>query len=129
MFTTPSLQAELYRRLDEAGGFTADGDGNPLDLTSGYAVSIYGFESRISARVLTETMFNAIEQRYRILAKARAYCFGAWYNQATETVCFDLTTLVADRALALKLARIEQQQAIFDFAAGESIEMDYDTTA
>ncbi len=49
--------------------------------------------------------------------------FGAWLDEEAGEVYFDVSRIVRDSSLAVKIAYEENQKAIFDLMRGEAIEL------
>jgi hypothetical protein len=105
------MTSELAKELNK-GGFTVR-DGNLIRPTSGYAVSIKGWETRVPRALLSLPLFTAIVKSYQGLT------FGAWIDDGI--VYFDRSFIYADRQAAIDVGHANGQKAIYDFAAGESI--------
>ena len=75
---------------------------------SGYAVSLEGYETKVSANVLG----LALRQFIRYYSPTiENYYLGAWVED--DKVCLDITTVVDSLDEALDLARINKQRAIY----------------
>ena len=114
---------ELWRLLDEAGGFTASMNGLPQSPTTGYAVAYEGFETQVSWSVLTPPMFRMISGRYQRLAGQGGTYWGAWLDKANGVVYFDLTMICGSKEAALVVARVHNQREIYDFDNKTGIEV------
>lgn len=114
---------ELWRLLNDTGGFTASMSGLPQSTTTGYVVAYAGFEAQISWRLLTPPMFRMISGRYQYLAGRGGTYWGAWHDKENDVVYFDLSMICGSKEAALVVARVHNQREIYDFASKTGIEV------
>lgn len=103
------------------GGFTyriSDG----TEASGGYAVSIYPeFEERLEFEGVTAFALSGyIYDHLDLLSRPNHY-LGAWHNPEDGLVYLDVTVVVATPEAAADLCRQFNQQAYYDFAAGQSV--------
>jgi hypothetical protein len=104
-----------------AGGATLDGSTlAPVAPTSGYAVGMLpGTAVTLDAATVTDAAIRAALAR--IVTAYDAPYVGAWVEGGR--IHLDPVEIVTRRAAALTLGRLRMQLAIYDFAAGESVEV------
>lgn len=101
------------------GGFTVNA-WTLQPVTGGYAVSVRPDLQRILGSVREGDLLEYLLTHGEDLEK-EGNAFGGWRDPADGRVYLDCTTVVDDLATALKLARENDQLAVWDFAAGQSI--------
>lgn len=102
------------------GGFTVD----PVtgrDVTGGYAVSVHpDCERVIDTAPGSGELAKYVIDHAPILSQ-RGRRFGGWHDPDTGLVHLDVSVVVESLNEALELARANDQLAVFDFAALESL--------
>lgn len=83
--------------------------------TSGYAVSLAGYEVKVSANTLPLAARQFIRYYEPLLAKNY---LGAWTEN--NKVCLDVTTVLDSFGEALEAARINQQRAFYNLSTGKT---------
>jgi len=103
---------------------TIDSTGGDLMASDGYVVSLRGTEL-----ILPETRSHNINEIrpwvqtvWPKVAKCDSLNFGRWTDKGR--VYFDLSIIVKDKDAALRLAKTEQQQAIYSLHNKEAIFVD-----
>jgi len=101
--------------------------------TAGYAVSLANHEHTVSLAGVSKrngyvlgATANYAQRHAAILAQPGHY-LGAWLDG--ETLYLDVTQVVPERAVALRLGAERNQLAVFDLGAGEEIKVGGDVTA
>jgi hypothetical protein len=115
----------LWSALGNDRGCTVSPDGEPIQPTSGYAVSVAGAELRTAYRPsfgivrgwLQDAAAHVTEQSFY----GRAANFGAWFDESARHYYLDVSLVVDTLADALKLGRQYNQLAVWSFADGKAI--------
>lgn len=116
MFTS-----ELLEQLKNNGGFSYNINTHDSP-TSGYMVSLQGCEEVYYSEDITEDTIPGYITRYAKQLLIPGSYLGGWVDG--ETVYLDVSINIDDLQDALALARDNDQLAIFDLQAGESIYLD-----
>ena len=113
---------ELIDKVESTGGATYNYLNNYYPSTS-YVVSIHkDREHRVC--VLNEgTLIEYIHTNYDLLTD-RDNCLGIWWNPADCVYYIDVVTVVANYLKAVRLARENKQEAIYDLDTGNTITME-----
>lgn len=95
--------------------------GKELDASSGYIVSIAGYESIHGGACLGvyDIAMYLKNNLYRLLQGN--YYIGTWYNSDNNTSYIDLSTLINNKEDAILFATQQGQLTIFDLSCKESI--------
>lgn len=115
METKKTLFNRLKKLIQEnPDGFTANSNGEKLNLNSGYAVSITQNTGKINA------IINKILEMPKPL---EPFNYGGWENTEKKTYALDITLIKEKKEDALKIASENNQIAIFDFANMQEIRL------
>lgn len=101
------------------GGFTVNA-WTLHPVTGGYAVSVHPEAQRILGSVREGDLLEYL-LTHGELAERSGNAFGGWKDPADGRIYLDVTTVVDDLDQALKLARANDQLAVYGFAEGKSI--------
>jgi len=101
------------------GGFTVNA-WTLAPITGGYAVSEHPELQRILGSVREGDLLEYLLTHGEI-AEREGNAFGGWTDPADGRIYLDVTTVVDDLDQALKLARENDQLAVWDFASQKSI--------
>jgi hypothetical protein len=111
----------LYKKLCETGGFTYNLFHN-TSPTIGYVVSTFkNLETRFVASSFGP---DDLDKFARIAHKELCLgntCIGAWHNTETDQIYLDVVEVVTSLELALRLARQNNQEAIYDLSTGKTV--------
>jgi len=98
---------------------------------SGYAVSLPGYEkvehvwveftSRLHKTAHFRNMADAYAERHRNLLTQPGHYLGAWVDG--DRLVFDITQVVPELAVAVRLGVERKQDAIYSFATGNEIQL------
>lgn len=111
---------EILNLVDSNGGATLHPQSlDPASIEAGYVVSIAGHEARIPQSILTPAVLDVLLPAYVKAASANAGYIGLWYDAGVVYV--DVSVIRRSRGHALRFARQNGQQAIYDLAANKSI--------
>ena len=118
----PTVQRIVESTLKNRGGTFNARTGRPVKPSSGYAVAVEnlgtGNGALLSERYLGDRVSEALVYQRDI-----PY-IGTWVdrNRFGNDVCYvDRVVILPDRESALILARALGEQAVYDFATGESV--------
>lgn len=123
------LDMTLRHKLALCGGFTVRIEHVfcPVEyITSGYALSLHPDRevvidaAEVTGDDMTLIMMGFVTENCDILATPNHY-FGAWYDDETDKVYLDVSTIVDDETKALELAREHNQLAVFHLDTGREI--------
>ena len=100
---------------------------SPLDFTPqsfrhGFAVSLT--DNPIIFNIITEPALQQHISRLDTLASSlhlNRYFYGWWLDKKTNIGYLDLSIIAKTKRMALKLARLYKQKAIFDFSTFQSV--------
>lgn len=96
-----------------------------INLQPVYAVSIYP-ERGVS--LPTENLTNSVLQSFvranRALLSDPRNCVGVWFVKEENTVYVDVTTVLMDREVAVRLGKQYNQIGIYDFERAEVLDTD-----
>jgi hypothetical protein len=123
----------LRRKLAEDGGFTVRVNrwGNAVEyITTGFALSLNpDYEVIIDPKTHNGIQVMAAMNEYMldnisVLQRPDTY-FGVWWDDESDLVYFDVSTVVDDRTKAIELGIEHKQLAVFDLNSGEEIRTGY----
>lgn len=105
------------------GGFSIDLTTGE-NVSAGYAVAIHPDRERVIPvdRLTMADLVSYALENLDLLAEP-GHVFGAWHDPESGKVYLDVSTVRADRAEALALAREHNQLAVFDFATLSSVDV------
>lgn len=120
--TLSQMIAEISLLHNDNGGVTYNittGE-RPKD---GYAVGIFGFETRYPNEYIT---FDHIakylkENIYNILIGG--YSIGTWYDETSKYTYFDVVAVVGDLKEAIELGRYNAQSSVYDLSAKREVKI------
>ena len=101
------------------GGITID-PATGKHPTTGYAVSVEGYESRVPVWASDDTLLGILIDTAE-QAKRHGSYLGTWKNDGMIVV--DVTEVCDREQDALELARLWKQEAIYNLATGETIKV------
>ena len=95
-----------------------------LNPSTGYMVSHQGAELVVPRKPtpLTTELYIAANAKQHL--QYAPNFLGMWYNEKDGNWYYDVSEHIADKDLALQLAKERKQLAIFDCSTGESIYLD-----
>ena len=115
----------LFETIKNNNGATIDRYGDLVSLDRGYVVAVAGTESTISASDFTyETFVESLFDSASLLkSDADLYTcnIGYWFNSENSTWYVDLSQIVQDLDLAIRLGKSRKQLAIFDLGSKSAI--------
>jgi len=106
-----SAAEKIQAAAEKFEGFTADSNGNILDIKSGFAVSVKDFG---------EDLGGLLEY-----VKKNNLFIGFWKDAKTGKRYFDAVDIVEKRETAIEIGKQTNQIAIWDFARFEEIRIAY----
>jgi hypothetical protein len=125
--TTPNTVSTLRLKLGSTGGFTVRMEGTrPREfVTSGYALSIYPDREHIVPAMVGSVNLLGFLTRYadensNLLSLPDHY-FGAWLDRDAGKIYLDVTRVEPEYEEAMRLAKVNNQLAIFDLDSGTEI--------
>jgi len=105
----------LLSLLHDQGGFTLTPDLTPAALVAGYIVSD-NRTIKVSDSLLSDALLAAILRELSSVAAHDALYVGAWRDNDTGIVHFDLSAVVPSMDQAVAIGRAYSQLAIWDIA-------------
>jgi hypothetical protein len=115
----PKKVAECVHEILRNGGGTFNLDLTPSTLHDGYYSSVAGYEQQVSTEDFGESTLKAYLDA---VTGHPDYLLGAWINDGI--VYLDLTKHIPDRSAAIEFGIYNDQQAIWDIARNEAVELD-----
>ncbi len=115
--------AALVLRASRNGGFTFNAVSGKFPK-SGYSVSIHQDRETVipADHALTMADVEAFAEKNTDLLKGtKGAHFGAWHDEETGKTYLDVSHIEKDRDKAIALARANNQEGIYDLAAGKTI--------
>lgn len=95
--------------------------------TTGYGVSLAGFEHVSEKRAVGRKVAAYADKHAAVLAKPNHY-LGAWVDRESGKLYLDITEVFAERVPAIRAGIARQQLAIWDYSDGEEIRLDNPTS-
>ena len=116
---------EMFDSVIANRGGTFAFDGRPVSPSSGYAVSLEGFEVKVPVKGISPpnlaNLVNQLVAKVEGLADPSTHFVGMWIDKGNLYV--DLSVLVEDKVQAVSKGIAQSQLAIWDFANDESISL------
>lgn len=114
---------QLFETTKKNGGITLDRRGDVVEKSIGYVVSHQNHEIRIPASQFTyETFVEVLLEQATIVRSGGEYyasvvgfwhCDGVWFS--------DISQVIEDSEVALRLGKLRKQVAIFDLGSKSAI--------
>ena len=103
-----TVRQDLINKVNAKQNFTY----NLTPNKSRYIVSLKSIYKGFNPSI----QFDLIEKVYSILGnKSQSFdSLGGWFNETTKVYCLDLNLHLSDLSTALKLAKVNEQIAIYD---------------
>lgn len=124
--TADKLSPVLAGRLIANGGFTVSPFGQ--FPATGWAVALPGNECQylpgdtsFTIPEVQEIIRGYVESRYDIVAADSRNHFGGWVDGSSGKLFLDISIVVNDKDIAIEVARLHKQLAIFNLATYETI--------
>lgn len=111
---------KIIEEIKENGGGTYNKELKSINATSGYMVSLLGYERKCKT---IEEIEKAITENTEIIRGLDSAYLGAWIDEGI--VYIDISVLVENKEDALQLGKINNQLAIYDIQNNESIYLNY----
>lgn len=128
VLTMTGLTVKLLAMIDALsvpdGGFSVD-PVTGADVRSGYAAAVHTECERVLDHPVAVGDLIAYVARYADVLTLPGSVLGGWRDPETGKVYLDVSVVVSDYSIAVALAREAGQLAIFDFAAMESVRIEY----
>lgn len=126
--TIESLRANaepvLSRHLENGGSTTNLLTGQDLGGTQNFAVSMYKDREQVIPGQPTKEQLRAFIEKNKDLLSTPDHTLGTWFNEDDGNTYLDVSIVVPDMAEALRIARDNQQLAIFDLRTFTTIPAD-----
>lgn len=106
-----------------SGGATVSIVAGVRPPTTGYGVSLAGFEHVSEKRAVARKVAAYAERHRDILARPNHY-LGAWVDRESGKLFLDVTEVFAERVPAIRAGLARKQLAIWDYSDGEEIRLD-----
>lgn len=110
----------IIREIKENNGGTYNKELKSINATSGYMVSLLGYERKCKT---IEEIEKAITENMEIIRGLDSAYLGAWIDEGITFI--DISVLVENKEDALELGKINNQLAIYDIKNNESIYLSY----
>lgn len=118
----PFVRLELHIKDGTYKYHTGEGTTQRVTHTTGFYVSLHGFETRVPAiRMSTPYVVSEYCKRHAFELSIPGNYLGIWTDDGTTYL--DVTLHVKGRQDALDLARANKQRAIWDIANGTTIDV------
>ena len=115
------LNDKMIKEILKNGGATLDVNYNNFNASTGYMVSLYGYEVKIDINDI-EAIKKEIENKKEIAKKVNGYV-GLWVDNGLMFI--DISKHIIDYNRALEVARNNKQLAIYDLKNDKSIYLNY----
>ena len=115
------LNNKMIKEILKNGGATLDYNYNNFNASTGYMVSLYGYEVKIDINDI-EAIKKEIENKKEIAKKVNGYV-GLWVDNGLMFI--DISKHIIDYNRALEVARNNKQLAIYDLKNDKSIYLNY----
>lgn len=103
---------KLLNKAKTDHGFSINRDG--AEPTSGYMVSLQGYEIIVSPSMLNSFMLKACMDSLKKEPTLADKYIGCWYNTESDRYYFDISVNIKDKNEALELAVKNRQVALYD---------------
>ncbi|MHA1353342.1 MAG: hypothetical protein ACTSPP_11205 [Candidatus Heimdallarchaeaceae archaeon] len=113
----------LYEKLQRDLGFTVDNAMNIVMRTKGYVVSIEEYNTVVFSELLTFELFKLIINEYRNKIIHSGHYFGCWLDLQTMKIHFDINLIIDNLQDAIKVAKENNQIAIYDLQKKQEIRL------
>lgn len=111
---------KIIEEIKENGGGTYNKELKSINATSGYMVSLLGYERKCKT---IEEIEKAIKENIEIVKGLDNAYLGTWIDEGITYI--DISILVENKEDALELGKINNQLAIYDIENNESIYLLY----
>lgn len=111
---------KIIEEIKENNGGTYNKELKSINATSGYMVSLLGYEKK--CRTIEETE-KAITENMEIIKGLDSAYLGAWIDEGITYI--DISVLVENKEDAMELGKINNQLAIYNIENNESIYLSY----
>lgn len=110
----------VLNHAKQHGGGTFNANGLPINTTTGYFVSVYGYEQR--TKELTQNIiWNYIYKNIKHLLLNTNMFFGVWFDNKTNTWFLDVSKHVETLNEATIIATLNKQISVWDCANSVAI--------
>ena len=117
------LNNKMIKKMIKNGGATLDYNYNNFNASTGFIVSLDGYEAKIDIDNI-EAIKKAIENKKEIAQKIKGY-IGLWVDNGLMYI--DISKHIINYNRALEVARNNKQLAIYDLKNNKSIYLNYKT--
>lgn len=117
------LNNKMIKTIIKDGGATLDTNYNNFNVSAGFMVSLYGYETKINIDNI-EDIKKEIETKREIAENINDAYVGLWVDN--DILYIDISKHIKNYNRALEVARNNAQLAIYDLKNNASIYLDYE---
>ena len=116
------LNDKMIKKMIKNGGSTLDVNYNNFNASTGYMVSLFGYEVKIDINNI-EAIKKELENKKEIAQKINGAYIGLWVEN--DLLYIDISKHIIDYNEALETARNNEQLAVYDLKNNVSIYLNY----